>query len=128
MKTSYCEVYIRHILPNVRVYIAEKLVKQYGFSQLEVAKLLGVTQPLINYYVTGRRKPKNTDKLVEIPVIRKVVDEAVSCLISNRKECLKNLTCVLCNVIRSSEELPKIFEVIGQDITNVSLPTCGVVN
>ncbi len=128
MNTSYCEVYVRHILPNVRVYIAEKLIKEYGFSQLEVAKLLGVTQPLINYYITGRRKPKNMDKLAEISVIKKVVDEAVNCLINKREDCLKNLACTLCNVIRSSEDFPKILEALGQDVTELTPPMCGVVD
>jgi predicted transcriptional regulator len=52
---AYCETYVRKILPAIKAYIACTLVRKHGYSQLKVAKILGMKQPAVNYIVTGRR-------------------------------------------------------------------------
>ncbi len=49
------EIESQWMIPAVRSIIARQLIKRYGFSQTDAAKLLGVTQPTINNYLTGNR-------------------------------------------------------------------------
>lgn len=49
------EIESQWMIPAVRSIIAQQLIKRYGFSQTDAAKLLGVTQAAINNYMTGNR-------------------------------------------------------------------------
>ncbi len=48
-KYSLCEVFVRYVLPSLRMLLAEELILKYGFTQLEAARTLSIGQPLINY-------------------------------------------------------------------------------
>ncbi|MFQ5970134.1 MAG: transcriptional regulator [Nitrososphaerales archaeon] len=52
------------MIPAVRSIIAQQLIKNYRFSQTDAAKLLGVTQPAINNYMSGNR--------AKIDIVRKL--------------------------------------------------------
>lgn len=60
---SRCESVTRYIIPAVRGLIAKSLVEEYGFSQSYVAKMLGVTQAAVNYYISAKRGRKISKKL-----------------------------------------------------------------
>ena len=49
-----CEIVTEYFLPLIRRKFAQELVNQRGVSQLQVAKLLGVTQPAISSYINTR--------------------------------------------------------------------------
>lgn len=58
----FCEKIVSSILPALRALIANELIKNYGLSQVEVAKKLGVTQPAISQY--KRKLRGNTKNLI----------------------------------------------------------------
>jgi predicted transcriptional regulator len=45
-----CEVAVKSLLPAVRSVLAKQLTARHGLKQVEVAKLLGVSQPAISLY------------------------------------------------------------------------------
>jgi predicted transcriptional regulator len=45
--------------------LARRLVGRYGLTQMEVASMLGVSQPSINYYLTSKRGRIKDKKSVE---------------------------------------------------------------
>lgn len=51
----YCECMIRYVVPALRMLISRQLVENYNLNQIQVAKLLNVTQPSVSNYM-GRRK------------------------------------------------------------------------
>lgn len=51
-------------LPIVRAMISKILIEKYGYTQSEVAEILGVSQPLISFYLSGLRA-KNIRKFLE---------------------------------------------------------------
>jgi predicted transcriptional regulator len=53
--TVYCERMVRYVVPALRMLISRQLLEKYSLNQVQVAKLLNVTQPSISNY-TGRRK------------------------------------------------------------------------
>ena len=53
-----CEYVIKTLIPALRASIARKLHEDYDFTQVEIAEKLGLTQPAVNNYLSGRYSPK----------------------------------------------------------------------
>ncbi|MBO3769689.1 MAG: hypothetical protein QXS51_04015 [Thermoproteota archaeon] len=51
----HCEHMVKYVVPALRMLISRKLVEDYNLNQIQVAKLLEVTQPSVSNYM-GRRK------------------------------------------------------------------------
>lgn len=112
---SYCEVYVKDVLPSLRLYLAEKLVRDYGLTQLEVSRMLGISQPLVNYVVNKRRKPKMLEKLVSIPQLKDMLDEKAEELAA-RKANFSDLTCDFCFVLRREGLTDHIIKSLNYEI------------
>ena len=121
---AFCEVFARKLLPAIKLYIASKLVREHGFTQLEASKLLGVKQPLINYVLSGRRKPKYMDLIVSIPSIKKGIDGIVEEIAVKRSTMFNggNIACTICSLIRSSGRLMDILDYLGYRSDEVQIP------
>jgi len=72
---SFCEVFIKNYSTTVRIAIALDLMKRYGLSQFQVAKLTKLPQPLINYVIQGRRKIRGLEKILNNTEMYKVIRE-----------------------------------------------------
>lgn len=51
----HCEYMVKYVVPALRMLISRQLIENYNLNQVEVAKLLHVTQPSVSNYM-GRRK------------------------------------------------------------------------
>ncbi len=84
-----------NVLPIIRSLIAKKLL-EHGYSQLRVAKVLGVTQPAVNRYV-GRDYEELLSRADSIGINRdwmlRVVNNVVELILGDREyEALEYLT------------------------------------
>lgn len=77
---AYCEVFAKKYATALRVAVAKELVEKYGMSQLEASRLAGVPQPLLNYVLRGRRRPRGLDEVERDPEARKLVESAAEAL------------------------------------------------
>lgn len=50
-----CEIIVRTLIPSVRAAVTRELIEKHGLKQVEVAKLLGVTQAAVSQYVRRAR-------------------------------------------------------------------------
>ena len=50
-----CELMVTHILPVAKGALAKELVSKYGKSQVEVARMFGVTSAAVSQYIKGVR-------------------------------------------------------------------------
>ena len=123
IKHSYCEVYVKYVLPAIRLLIAKELIEKHGYTQLEVAKALGISQPLLNYYLTGRRSPKHLSKIAASERISKIVRYFANC-VKKDEECAEKLPCTLCRVLKESGEANRIIKAIGMEPESVIFPLC----
>lgn len=125
VKHSLCEVFVRRILPALRALLAMELIKTYGKTQLEVSRILGVSQPLINYYLTGRRKVPYADALSNCPEVASMVKSVARALISEGVTGGVNVACLLCTALRTSGALKEALRACGLREDEVEYPTCG---
>lgn len=58
MRGPPCEIAVKYVWPAFRNLVAKRLVNEYKLSQVEVARLLGVTQATVSYYLSGKRGSK----------------------------------------------------------------------
>ncbi|MET1159397.1 MAG: transcriptional regulator [Thermoprotei archaeon] len=125
-KYALCEIYAKKILPAVKLYIAVRLVKDYGYTQLEASRLLGVKQPLVNYMLSGKRKPKYIDLLLSIEEFKKIIDEVVSEIVSNKliiNSGNGSLACYLCKMLKDSSILPEVLARMGYSSEEIYIPS-----
>ncbi len=112
---SFCEVYVKHVLPSLRLCLAEKLVTKYGFTQLEASRAVGISQSLVNYIVNKRRRPKMAEKLLEIAEVMKVLDETAEDL-ARREYSTSNLVCDLCVVLRRRNLMNQVIKTLNYEL------------
>lgn len=115
----YCVIFNRKVLPTLRAMLAIKLVEEYGLSQVEVARYLGVKQSLVNYIVTGKRKAKYMDKIAKLEEVNKLVEELSREIARNKRG--PNL-CEVCEYIFSSDLASKIIKAVGEEPALVLSP------
>ncbi|MCD6113713.1 MAG: hypothetical protein J7J78_00240 [Thermoprotei archaeon] len=60
-----CEIVAKKLMPTIRALIAEVLVKKYGFTIYETAKILGLTPAAISNYLLGKRGADTFPELKE---------------------------------------------------------------
>ncbi len=114
MLLTPCELAVRDILPAVRALIVIQL-RDMGFKQKEIAKLLNLTQPAVSYYL-NRRRAKKIVMLQGNEEIMKEIKRFVEKLLSNQmdqKE-ISNEFCHMCSIAREliydDEKKLKIFK------------------
>jgi len=68
------EVVVAKLLPTIRARLAQELLRTYDMKQVEVAKVLGITQAAVSHYNTKSRGV-DQDVLQRFPEIEEFVDD-----------------------------------------------------
>jgi len=92
-----CEKIANRILPAIRAEIAVKLSKEYGLKQIEISKILGITQGAVSHYITSFRG-KEREIMKNNPEIMKIIDRIVKKLLRGNFE--EKEICMVCKKIR----------------------------
>ncbi len=50
-----CEEFVNEYLPSVKARVGTILYEEYGLTQVEVSKILDITQPAVSQYLQGSR-------------------------------------------------------------------------
>ncbi|MBS7616980.1 hypothetical protein KEJ45_07270 [Candidatus Bathyarchaeota archaeon] len=100
-----CEVAVKSLLPPTRAALAKQLMTKHGFKQVEIAKLLGVSQPAISLYNHKiRGKAINLEKDKEIKkLIEDLADSLATGDMSHKDFILK--FCEICKAARAKRLL-----------------------
>ncbi|WP_174449177.1 transcriptional regulator [Conexivisphaera calida] len=104
-----CEVMVKVVLPAFRSLVARRLAVNYGLPQTDIARLLGITQPSISFYLSSKRG-KWIEMLENNPKISEMADQFAAALAQGNKsqEELDALLCQLCTTFR---EIPEFKDV-----------------
>ena len=101
MRRTTCEYMMWNGLPVIRKEIAESMINDYGLTQKETAKRLGITPAAVCQYLSkkrGRFDIENVTILSEIKISAKnIIDNGNNSVISE--------TCRICRLLRTSQEL-----------------------
>ncbi|MCL5092880.1 MAG: hypothetical protein M1128_00205 [Candidatus Marsarchaeota archaeon] len=78
-----CENVIKLAIPAIRAAIAEQLISNYGFTQFEIARYLGITQSAVSKYVNNRYS-SNINSLKGAIEKSKADKEIISMIVSKK--------------------------------------------
>ncbi|ADV65156.1 helix-turn-helix domain-containing protein [Desulfurococcus mucosus] len=120
---AFCEVLNRKIMPTAKSYIAVKLVREYGFTQLEVARILDMKQSAVNYVLTGRRKPKYYESLLSIHGFKQLLDETAASLGTGGSIGFNQ--CDLCRSLFLRGLYRSVIEAVGEPVDELISPARG---
>ncbi len=70
-----CELFVEKFLPKIKAKLAQILIKQYGLTQKDVAKALGISQAAVSTLLNKKSDidfKKNTKELNKI--IKKILE------------------------------------------------------
>lgn len=76
---------IEKMLPAFRAVIAKKLMEYHRFSQTDVARMLGTTQPAISQY-NRRLRGRNGHVFLENPDLMGIVEDVTERIVSGKVE------------------------------------------
>lgn len=95
-----CEKVVSAILPLIRAEIAKSLVADFKLTQVEAAKILGLTQAAVSQYVTSKRgyKLRITKSSAAARSIKKTAKELSQERLSEAD--LQKRLCEICRMIR----------------------------
>lgn len=104
-----CEYMAKYIIPAVRALVATKLVQNYGLTQIEAAKKMGVSQPAISYYIHSKRGRLVIDFLKKDEKLMNFIDKLAELVYKGESaEKFQDAICELCAYIRSTNLIEKI--------------------
>jgi len=101
-----CEVVAKYVLPATRALTAKKLIEKYGYTQVEAASKLGVTQSAMSRYMASKRG----NKIEVLREIHELTDEIAEGIVANKlseDEILRKI-CHFCVSFGKTGELCKL--------------------
>ena len=96
-----CEVAVKTVSPSIRALLAQTLIEKHDLKEIQVAKILGVTQSAVSKY--AKRVRGATVTIAHLPEIQAITDQMIPLLMTDpipQREVMK-LFCRACIVIRS---------------------------
>lgn len=119
-----CEVVTEYLLPLIRRELAQELVNREGVSQLQAAKILGVTQPAVSNYLHS--EPKLRSELEgSLERVERTVKDLSKDLLKGRLTQVEVLrrVCSLCIQMRNRGVLCSIH---GEDVPALQPGRCSL--
>ncbi len=97
-----CEDLSKIVIPAIRALIVKVLNENYGKNQIEIAKLMGLTQPSVSYYLRGERGAKGASIIKETPHYQTVIEIAEKLINETASDSeMFKLICNLCADLRT---------------------------
>lgn len=87
----FCETVVNEVLPAVRSILAQELAER-GYSQTEIADMMGVTQPAVSQYLSSTRGQR-VQRIRSTGTVDDEIDELVRAVLERRgdAECARQL-------------------------------------
>jgi len=118
-----CEVAVKCVLPTVRAMIAKEFMMKHKLKQVEVARLLGVSQPAISLYFRKRcGKAIDLEKESDITSLLENLAASLAKSILSPNEVISEF-CEICPTIRARGLMCKLHKAF--DLT-IDIEKCGI--
>jgi predicted transcriptional regulator len=104
-----CELIVTRVLPTIRAAIVKTLIEDYKMKQLEISKLLGISQSAVSqYYTSARAVDKNLIKT--FPEIEKYAKEVAKKVVNGKMKSNQIILCEPCMNIRKKKKFDNVLE------------------
>lgn len=103
-----CETVTKFLLPALRTCIAKDLAEKYKFNQNKIAAILGVTQPVVSKYLSGKCDEKISFAIKDSK-IKKTSEEIIKMVIENKVNVSEVSNIILKSCSQLLKEYPNGF-------------------
>ena len=119
-----CELVVKHYLPVIRSLIARELMDDYKLNQMQIAKLLGITQPAVSNYLSLPRGEE--DRIFEQGEVRDVARKMASELVEGKLSLSDSIyaVCRLCMKLRSGGVTCRLHKETVPELSTEECSTC----
>jgi predicted transcriptional regulator len=98
MKTP-CEIIVWNVVPIIRKEFAKNLIEKHGLNQRKVADKLGITEPTVSRYLSGKR---GILEIADDGILEEIRKSANRIAIENGPTVIEE-TCRICRLLKSKE-------------------------
>ena len=105
MTQTPCEYILWNLLPSLRNEMARSMVDDFGLTQKEAAKKLGLRPAAVCMYLSDKRGKLNIKNEIILNEIKKSAEN----IIKDEKKDIVTETCRLCSIIKSERLSPFSF-------------------
>jgi len=123
-----CEIAVKCLLPPVRARVAKTLTTKYNLTQIDAAKLLGISQPAISLYDRKiRGKAISLEKDTEIT---ELIENLACALVKDNlahKDFIRRF-CEICKATRAKGLLCQMHETFDPAISAEKCQLCKSTN
>ncbi len=118
------ELASKSVIPAIRALVVKRLVEEYGMTQQEAAKLLGVTQPAVSKYLHQKRGA--AIKLTGIKEIDEATDEIAEMISRDKAKPLEVMSRIesTCEYIRRNRYMCDLHKKLEPGIDVNSCHIC----
>jgi predicted transcriptional regulator len=116
MSKTPCEIIIWKILPTMRSELARNLVEEFGLSQREAAKKLGLTDAAVSQYLSKKR---GTARITD-DGLKKEIRASAKRIAEGKADHVVAELCLICQYFKERKLLNKIYKAE----TGENLPDC----
>jgi len=119
-----CETVVRRLLPILRALVAEELMETHGWTQLQVANRLGVTQPAISGYPSLLKK--SASRRFNIEEVKKVAVEIASGLVNGELSLSESVrdVCELCTKLKIGGAVCNLHKLQVPELSEENCEVC----
>ena len=99
-----CQIVITKILPTFRFLVAKQLTSKHGFTQMQAANKMGITQSAISQYLASKRATRGKDLDINYSLVESMAKETAEKIARNQLNPAEIVTyfCKLCMTMRES--------------------------
>ena len=104
-----CEVIVNKVLPSIRSAIVKTLIDQHKLKQIEIAKLLSISQSAVSQYYTSTRA--GDENLYQVfPEINEYAKKVAKKIVKGEMMGSEVLLCEPCQIIRKNQKFGNVQE------------------
>ena len=97
-----CESIVKNVIPSLRGEIVRKLYNDHNMAQKEIAKILGLSQPSISYYINHKRG----EPLEILDQFQDKIDEIINTIAEKKsfpRSKILQIICSICECVRKDK-------------------------
>jgi predicted transcriptional regulator len=103
---AYCEEFVRYST-SIRLAVALDLVNRYKYTQLQAARAVNIPQPLLNYVIHGKRRPRYLDLIISNSELKSAIEKLADQIASGKSLLLCDFCRVFKHVIEKHARKPR---------------------
>ncbi len=118
-----CELIVTYVLPTAKGALAKELVNKHGMTQVQVARLFGVTSAAISQYLKGIRGGNSViDKSAYKEDFYRMIEDMADSIAAGMP--IEEALCYICDYVKDCGLLKALYVLEGYPPDKINILEC----